>query len=656
MNVTMKKVTLISLIVFIGTLFSFAQSQELIKVGDEVVTVEEFERFYLKNNRMVSQEDRKSLEEYFDLFLVYKLKVAEAKSRGLDKSEAFIEELNSYRDQLMQPFMVDTLAEQQVIEEAYERMHYEVNASHILISVLPNASPEDTLYKYNKALQIRERILKGESFRDIARATSDDPSVSQNGGDLGYFTAFQMVYPFEKAVFNLEVDSISLPIRSKFGYHIIKLNDKRKNRGQLKVAHIMFITPSNASDQDLLNAKMRIDSVYQLVLANHDFAELAQKHSQDMGSSRRGGELQWFGSGRMVPEFENAAFALVNPGDISKPVKTSSGWHIIKLLDRKLIGSFEDELPELRMKISRDERGKVGQKVYVQNKKKELGFIEYAHAIETFKSLLDSTVYDKQWKPGFAHENIVLFTVNNQDYTIGQLGRFIQEEIEISVSRPLYEIAKTSYNTFVENTVLTIAEDELMKNNKDFYYLYKEYYDGILLFNIMDEEVWSIASGNREALKNYYNENIQNYSWDERLHLKEYKTEDEKVFKKAQKLVKSNKGSALSDEKFLAKVNKKAKQPLTIQPMAENLNSQVVKGYQSWDNGISSVMSDGKYYRFLRVTELVKNEPIPLGDIKGQVIADLQEHLEKEWVESLRKKHKVTLNQKLYNDLTSKYK
>lgn len=652
----MKKLTLISLIVFIGTFISFAQSQELLKVGDEVVTVEEFERFYLKNNRMVTKEDRKSLEEYFDLFLVYKLKVAEAKSRELDKSEAFIEELNSYRDQLMQPFMVDTLAEQQVIEEAYERMHYEVNASHILISVLPNASPEDTLYKYNKALQIRERILKGEPFENIARATSDDPSVSQNGGTLGYFTAFQMVYPFEKAVYNLEVDSISQPIRSKFGYHIIKLNDKRKNRGQLRVAHIMFITPTNASDEEVSIAKMRADSVYQLVLENHDFAQLAMEYSQDQGSARRGGELQWFGSGRMVPEFESAAFALNNPGDVSKPIRSGFGWHIIKLLERKTIGTFAQELPELKMRISKDDRGKVGQKVYVENKKKELGFVEYAHAVEAYKNLLDSTVYENQWKVDLAHENTILFKLNNQDYTLSQLEKFIQDEVEVSKSRPLYEIAKTTYNAFAENTVLTIAENELMKNNKDFYYLYKEYYDGILLFNIMDEEVWSIASRNREALQNFYNENILNYSWDERLHLKEYKTEDEKVFKKAQKLVKSKKGSALSDEKFLAKVNKKAKQPLTIKPMAENLNSQIVKGYESWENGISDVMSDGKSYRFLRVKELVKNDPIPLGEIKGQVIADLQDYLEKEWVESLRTKHKITVNQKLYNELTSKYK
>ncbi len=652
----MKRLTLLSLIIFIGTVCTIAQKHDetLITIGSEKVSVEEFERFYLKNNRMVNEVDRKSLDEYLDLFTIYKLKVAEAKSNGLDQAEDFKRELESYREQLMQPFMVDTLAEQRIIEETYERMQSEVNASHILIAVASNASPQDTLYQYNKALQIRERILKGEPFNSVARATSDDPSVNQNNGDLGYFTAFQMVYPFEKAVFALDVDSLSQPIRSKFGYHIIKLNDRRPAKGQLRVAHIMFVTPTNAGDDVKAKAKERADSVYQLVLSNHDFNELAKKYSEDRGSAKNGGVLQWFGSGRMVPEFETAAFALAKIGDVSQPIQTQFGWHIIKLLERKTVGSLQEELPDMRMRISRDERGKVGQKVFVENKKKEFGFKLDSKALETFKTLVDSSLYKGEWALNPKFEHTTLFTLNNKVFTLGDIARDIQEGGEVPQNRPLYEFAESTYKNFVEHTVLAMAEQDLMQNNKDFYFLYREYYDGILLFDIMDKEVWTKASNDREAIANFYEENIHLYSWEERVHLKKYKAPNEKIYKKAHKLILSKKGPGLTDEAFLAKVNKGSKTPLTLESLAVNSNSQLVKNYKSWEKGISPAVKEGEAFTFMREIKTVANEPKPLKEVRGQVIADYQEYLEKQWLETLRSKHKITINEKLYNQLVSK--
>ncbi len=312
-----------------------ASSPVLMTIAGTPVTKAEFEKVYRKNNSKEGAYDMKDVREYLELYINYKLKVKEAEEEKLDTSQTFINELKGYRKQLAQPYMTDKEVSEGLIQEAYDRMQQDVRASHILLNLSPDALPKDTLAVYNRAIKIRDMILKGADFEKMARDSSNDQSAKENGGDLGYFTGMQMVYPFETAAYTTKPGQISMPVRTKFGYHIIKVMDVREAQGEIKVAHIMIKSASTSPDSVTKQAQSKIDEIYQKLNAGEKFEDLAAKFSDDKGSAKNGGVLPPFGTGRMVPEFEKAAFGLKKDNDFSAPVKTSYGWHIIQRLEKK---------------------------------------------------------------------------------------------------------------------------------------------------------------------------------------------------------------------------------------------------------------------------------------------------------------------------------
>ena len=318
------------------------KNTSLFAVGDKSISSEEFEYVYSKNNlKKDSVVDEKDIREYLDLYVNFKLKVREAKSLGLDQKENFITELEGYRKQLAKPYLMESKVTNQLVEEAYERMKSEVNASHILLKLDQNALAEDTLKVYNEIIELRNKALNGESFGTLAKEHSQDPSARSNGGNLGYFSAMQMVFPFENAAYTTAKGDISMPVRTQFGYHILQVHDKRASRGQIKLAHIMLRATEGMPQENLDNAKNKIDEIFKNLSAGEDWGKLCSQFSEDVGTSKKGGELPWLGTGRIHPDFEKPAFALENPNDFTKPVKTPYGWHIIKLIDKKGIEPFE---------------------------------------------------------------------------------------------------------------------------------------------------------------------------------------------------------------------------------------------------------------------------------------------------------------------------
>ena len=551
------------------------EDEVLLTVGDEVVSRYEFEQIYLKNSQMMADTDKKSVDEYLDLFIVYKLKVAEAKAMGLNKKPEFEQELASYRKQLVQPHLIDKQTQNKLIKEAYERATQEVNASHILITVPEGASPEDTLNIYNKTLSIRDRILAGESFESVARATSDDPSVKMNGGNLGYFTVFQMVYPFESAAYKTPIGEVSMPVRSRFGYHIIKVHDKRPSPGQVKVAHIMMSAPQNATQEQKANAKHLVDSIYSLVLSNEDFGRLAQQFSQDPGTSAKGGELPWFGMRQMPPQFEKAAFSLNSSGEVHPPVQTQFGWHIIKLIDKKKVGSFEDMVPELQSRLARDERGRVSQEVFINHLKETNGFSVDSSALSTMTFILDSSFYDGNWVIPAGYADRVLFEYAQKKHTMGELAQKMIKNKSRYVDVPFSVIVDRCFNQFVNETVLEHQEQKLISENPEIRYLVKEYHDGILLFEIMNKNVWMPAANDQEGLKNYYHEHIEKYSWDQRVYAQKFVLSNERTLSKIRRYITSWRGRNRSDKYLINKFTQKA-DTLQIKSIALMLDDPMV--------------------------------------------------------------------------------
>ncbi|MFP4556235.1 MAG: peptidylprolyl isomerase [Bacteroidales bacterium] len=646
-------ISLISLLSF-NSLIAQNSDEVLVTIGDEEVTRGEFERIYLKNNQMVADTDKKSLEEYFDLFITYKLKVVEAKNQGLHETKEFKQELNSYKKQLIQPQLVDKETEDEIIREAYERLKYEVSASHILIGVPEKATPEDTTMLYNKTLKIRERILDGEPFQEVARATSDDPSVKRNGGKLGYFTAFQMVYPFESAAFNTEVGKISMPIRTRFGYHIIKVHDKRPTMGQVKTAHIMIGIPQNATEEQKAEAKDKIDSIYKEVLNNEDFSELARKNSQDPGSAKNGGELPWFGSGRMVPEFEKVAFSLEQTGETSEPFKTQFGWHIVKLLDKKTVGTFKEMYPEIKSKVAKDERGRISRKAFVEKLKDKYNFSLDTNTLETTINIIDSSVYKGNWMLPRSYANNHLFEFADEIFTIKDLHEYITKNHNQIKNASLKNIPNIMLNQLIEKVAIEHEEKQLINKNPDFNHLLKEYYDGILLFEIMDRNVWKEAANDEEGLKVFYEQNIDNYKWDKLINVKIYRSADAKTAEKAKKKAKSWRGRRLDNESFINKwFVSDGDTLLTITETDLLPNDSLLEGYENWDKSMSSISKNEDGASFVKYISTKNDVPKPFDQVKGKVIADYQEFLEEKWVKSLKEKYEVKVNNKVFESISS---
>ena len=323
---------LLPLLVLSASLMAGGKDPVLMQINDKPVYKSEFEYIYNKNNSNNSL-DKKTLEEYVELFINFKLKVEEAKTQGLDTTRAFVNELNGYRNQLTRPHLTDSKVEESVIREADERLKEDVEVSHILVRIAPEATPADTLKAWKKINEIAERVKK-EDFATVAKESSEDQSVTDNAGYIGWITGFRTVFPFENKAYATPVGTISAPVRTSFGYHIIKVHNRRFSRGEILVSHIMRFT-SQGDEAGNAKAKAAIDSLYQLVKSGADFGAIAETNSEDRGSAARKGELPWFGVGRMVQEFEQAAFALTEKGQISAPVQSPYGWHIIKLLDQK---------------------------------------------------------------------------------------------------------------------------------------------------------------------------------------------------------------------------------------------------------------------------------------------------------------------------------
>lgn len=637
-------------LLLLGTFVSNAQQsneQVLLTIGNERITRSEFERIYLKNNQVVGEIDRKSVEDYLELFINYKLKVIEALSLKHDTTSAFINELAGYRQQLARPYLTDQETEQQLIKEAYERMKFEVSASHILIAIPEQASPSDTAKLYEKTLAIRNRIINGEPFEVVARATSDDPSVKNNNGFLGFFTVFQMVYPFESAVYNTKIGEVSMPIRTRYGYHIIKVHEKRPAHGQVKVAHIMVAVSKDATLDQQAKAKEKIQTIYKQVLNNEDFGKLANQYSEDPGSSKNNGELPWFSTGSIIPEFEKVAFGFDHDGQVSEPFLTQFGWHIVKRIGRKEVGNFEEMLPDIKKKMSSDIRNTISVEKMIVKIKKDYGFKEDTLNLFPIILSLDSTFYTDNWKLPVLKESKVLFVIADQKHDQKEFLNYLYQNHLKSTKNTFYQIVKQASSNWVNQTVYNFQESQLDKKYPDFKYLIQEYHDGILLFNITDMKVWSKASQDSVGLENYYQKYKENYRWGERVHYAVYTCDDANVYGKVLKQVEKRKVKGLKPEDIVSKFKKGNVQHVKLDMLVASPDEVAVVDFKTWKNGISAKSDkDGKVI-FKELLEVTNGDIRSLADSRGQVISDYQQFLESEWLKELRAKYPVSINQEV---------
>lgn len=632
----------IPLFLFAGSVFAQQADPVLMTINNKPVLKSEFEYIYNKNNSNNSL-DKKTLEEYVDLFVNFKLKVEEAKTQGLDTTKSFINELSGYRNQLTKPYLTDAQVDEDVLRQAYDRLKEDLEVSHILIRVAQNAAPADTLAALQKANALIKR-LKTEDFASVAKEASEDQSAVENGGRIGWITGFRTVYPFETMAYNTPVGTISKPVRSSFGYHIIKVHNRRKSVGEILVAHIMrFTTQGNDSANSV--AKASIDSIYQQVISGEDFGKLAAARSEDRGSAAKNGELPWFGTGRMVPEFENAAFELKNIGDISKPIQSAYGWHIIKLLDRKDLPGFDAKKAEIEKQVKRDERAQLGQKSFINKLKKDYQLqINEASKNEFITKLEGKTLTDSIFQASVKMLNKEMISFANIKFTQAKFADYLRLNIQTEKT-DAGDIINDKLNAFVDAELLAFENTQLEKKYDDFRLLMQEYHDGILLFEVSNNEVWEKASKDTKGLAEYFEKNKAEYTW-EKPHFKGrvILCKDKQTLKKAKALVKKLASDSI-DKKLRAELND------SVQYV------KIEKGiYVQGDNkyidqegfGLKTTIEPDKNYPFYFVVgKNLKNIPEDYTDVRGLVTADYQEYLEKQWIASLRQKFTVNVNQEV---------
>lgn len=639
----------------IGLTFVFginAQDKDpvLLEVGGNKVHLSEFEAIYKKNNKN-DKVDRKDLEDYLELYINFKLKVKEAEELGMDTVVAFKKELAGYRAQLARPYLTDKNVTQDLIKEGYERLKQDVKASHILVNVAADALPKDTLKAYRKIMDIRKRILKGDDFGTIAAAMSDDPSAKKNKGELGYFSAFYMVYPFESAAYNTPVGEVSMPVRTRFGYHLIKVEDKRPARGQIRTAHIMIRTKKDATPEELKNAETKINEIYnelQNAEGEGAFEELAMKYSDDKGSARKGGELPVFGSGKMVPEFEEAAFALKNDGDYSKPFKTAYGWHIVKRLEKIDLGTFDEEEKMIKSKVQRDSRSDKSREAFIDRVKKEYGFKENARELKDFYKVVDNSFFRDRWSADKAKRlNNTMFTIGGKEFTQTDFASFLENHQSKGGKGDIIPTVDKLYNDFVNKAVIDFEDSKLEGKYRDFSLLMKEYRDGILLFELTDQKVWSKAIKDTVGLQEFYEKNKNNYMWDQRLHATIYKCKDEKIAKKVRKLVKKKAKKGYSVQDILDKVNGESQLNCAVESNKYLKGDNEIIDKVTWKEGVSDILEQNGQFNIVEVEKVLEPQPKELNEARGLITSDYQNYLEKEWIKSLKDKYPVKVNREV---------
>ena len=509
-------------------------------LGGKPVYTSEFQYVYEKNNGTSENAyTRASVQEYLDLYTNFKLKVMDAESRGLDTTVGFRTELAGYRQQLAQPYLTEKSVTDQLIREAYTRMQQEINASHILIGVAPDAEPRDTLAAYNKIADLRKRVLAGEDFNKLAATYSEDPSGKENQGQLGYFTALQMVYPFEDAAYKTKPGQLSNPIRTKFGYHIIRVNNVRPAQGEIKVSHIMVRATPGMPKADSVAAKKKIDEIYARVSRRENWDRLVSQFSEDVSSAQNGGELPWFGTGRMIPSFEEVAFRLTKPGEIARPVQTPYGWHIIKLIERRSLPPYEEMETSLRNRVAKDSRSELNKAAFLKRIKAENNFQEVPAAKEYALGRADSALVKGSWRNRFPDKDTspTLFSIKDHRFSIKDFFKYVEENQKPRANASPAHAMQLLYDNYAEQSLLNYEKENLENKYLDYKMLVREYRDGILLFQLMDEKVWSKAIEDTVGLKTFFQNNRENYKWDTRAEATILSAADKATLAKAQPLL-----------------------------------------------------------------------------------------------------------------------
>ncbi len=627
-----------------GSVFCAAAKDEVIMTVNGVdVPRSEFEYLYHKNQQQ--QVDPQTLEEYAEMFKIYKLKVADALAQRLDTMTTFNKEMDQYKRDLAAPFMVDSLYLNSLVKEAYDLSREEVEAFHIMLA----KSPDDKENRAAKAQadSLRNVLLNGGDFSELAAQYSVDRASSNAGGRMGYIVYGRFPYEFEKTAFTLAPGEISNVVESPQGYHILKGGKHRAARGTVLVEHIMKMVPSTATAEQQAAAKATIDSIYKAVVSNPEkFEDLARELSDDKGSGRQGGKLSWFGAGMMVEPFDSAAFAL-QVDEISLPVRSQFGWHVIRKLDAKGPASLMEMKPSLLKRIAnpQDERYDLVEKNLISKLQKKHKTKLNEKNMEALCSEIRVNGLDSAW-----HAR----AINPADLGAIEIAKIGKNSISLAewaaTVRPMIipdgEEAEAEFRRYVnhhlENSVKIAEYDWLYANEPDYRNLLNEYREGSLLYEASLREVWDKAAKDNDGLNDYFNAHREDYKWT-KPHVKGILVQatNDSVAGLVRTALRE-----MSDDSGLKAIKKQfsGKASLDKILLEEGQNAMVdhiIFG------GEQVNPSNKKYTVYFIFEPKLLDAPESMTDVKSLVTSDYQNKLEHDWVEKLKARYPVIVNEKV---------
>ncbi len=660
------KGVLLTVVLALSLVNAVAQSsigkKVLVTVGDQKVTANEFMKVYEKNNNQADLYQADAVNEYLELYINFKLKVLEAEALKMDTASSFTKELAGYRTQLAKPYFIDETVNDQLLNEAYERLNRDIRASHILVMVNENATPEDTLKAYNKISNILDEIKAGKNFADAAVEHSEDPSARDteaipnqqrfkpgNKGDLGYFTVFNMVYPFENAAYTTDINSISPIVRTKYGYHILNITDNKEAMGQAEVAHIFVALRPEATSEDSLRKVEKINNIYSKINDGLSFDEAVVEYSEDKGSIKDKGKLSKFSCNRVVPEFV-AAVDKLEVDEISEPVKTAYGFHIIKLISINKPGSFEEESPILKERLVKDVRSRKSEEAVIVNIKKQNKFKEYPKAITEIYAAIDTSVLSKRFvADGLSQMTSPVFKLQKEKYTQYDFAKFVQvkQRVQENIDKKVY--LNQLFTEFINSSCIAFMDKNLEEQYPDFKDLVQEYHDGILLFNLTDEKVWTKAVKDTIGLQQYFSNNREMYNWGERVDASVFQLRDKKVIEKVKETILSYD----NDGDIAKSLSNDSIKSVRILPDIYELGDNKYVDMVEWKVGLlGPINSDVEDLTvFVKINKILPPQPKELKEARGLVTADYQSFLEKQWIEELKNKYPVKLDEAVLNML-----
>lgn len=661
----MKKVLVLLLVMMPALLFAQGwKSKTLVTIGDRNISAGEFMEVYEKNNVKSDVIDKKNVDDYLEMYINFKLKVIEAENLKMDTLPKFVKEYNGYRKQLAKPYFSNDAATEKLVEEAYERMQWDVNASHILVKCDPVAVPADTLKAYNRALELRKRIMNGEDFGDVAFEASNDPSARDtvigkrsykgNKGNLGYFTVFDMVYPFESGAYKTKEGEVSMPVRSDFGYHIIKVNSKTLACGMIKAAHIFLAVDENDPTKTDSVVKAKAENIYKEIEKDgSNWDVIVRKYSDDKGSAQHGGILNPFKVSQIVPEFIGEVKKL-NDNEFSEPVKTSYGYHIVKLISKSGVKSFEDEKENIKKRVEKDGRAKLSDEMVLKRILKENKFKEYVKVKDGFIATVDSTLKAGKYVVAEGVDTTkVLFKFNKQEYKVADFVKYIKNHEKSQPFMSAASYAYQLYDEFLKESAFAYEDAHLEEKYPDFRLLVQEYHDGILLFDLMDKQVWKKAELDTAGIKSFYEENKNDYMWGKRVKTIVITAYNQENLEKAEELLKQD----ISFDSIKAVVKNEGLKGMTIKSPYFQQGDNVDVDEMEWVEGTVKVIPStvDKTTKLIKILEVREPEPKTYKEARGVITSAYQSKLEQDWLESLKEKYPVSVNDKMLEKVNKIY-